>query len=161
MKNWSEIAVSTHSRPKAAGRPPPAPEPDELVSTHSRPKAAGPAITDLSFTLFLFQHTAARRRLVNTPAGGSVDCVVSTHSRPKAAGYLTTLSRSSCTVSTHSRPKAAGVRDAHLYRDFGVSTHSRPKAAGWDIRFGACLGEFQHTAARRRLVQRTYVQYPA
>ncbi len=35
--------VSTHSRPKAAGRMKYGVNPQGLVSTHSRPKAAGPA----------------------------------------------------------------------------------------------------------------------
>ena len=57
------VAVSTHSRPKAAGRG------QELlakigeVSTHSRPKAAGTAAA-IPQAYNLFQHTAARRRLV-------------------------------------------------------------------------------------------------
>ena len=55
--------VSTHSRPKAAGKPLLARGKDFLVSTHSRPKAAG-SITP-----------------VTAGDGG-----VSTHSRPKAAG---------------------------------------------------------------------------
>ena len=56
-------AVSTHSRPKAAGKSTLAFRRDWLVSTHSRPKAAGPC-SDLGAIL---------RR-------------VSTHSRPKEAG---------------------------------------------------------------------------
>ena len=78
--------VSTHSRPKAAGQE--SKEPPEIngVSTHSRPKAAGqfgfgnvveePAVSTHSrpkaagltrtqnFRTAMFQHTAARRRLV-------------------------------------------------------------------------------------------------
>ena len=34
----------------------------------------------------MFQHTAARRRLADTPRTELADSVVSTHSRPKAAG---------------------------------------------------------------------------
>ena len=36
----------------------------------------------------MFQHTAARRRLVDKLNGISVRCIVSTHSRPKAAGMV-------------------------------------------------------------------------
>ena len=55
--------VSTHSRPKAAGKSPFTPFRKYRVSTHSRPKAAGWATGFLQLPT-LFQHTAARRRLV-------------------------------------------------------------------------------------------------
>ena len=57
------IRVSTHSRPKAAGKIPCFNRQPLAVSTHSRPKAAGGG----------------------SSSGGSTS-VVSTHSRPKAAG---------------------------------------------------------------------------
>ena len=120
--------VSTHSRPKAAGRA------NALflgllrVSTHSRPKAAGTATSSNGSTRW-FQHTAARRRLAGDVLGQTLDKLVSTHSRPKAAGRLGRLKGNPPHVSTHSRPKAAGPR---LFR--GVLRHP-----------------FQHTAARRRL----------
>ena len=78
-----------------------------------------------------FQHTAARRRLVQPQQFILAHTAVSTHSRPKAAG--------------------SGVTVPSLY--FGVSTHSRPKAAGTGLGKKPLLAfEFQHTAARRRLV---------
>ena len=55
--------VSTHSRPKAAGFQGFGIQFFTLVSTHSRPKAAG-SIKMLTAITFLFQLTAARRRLV-------------------------------------------------------------------------------------------------
>ena len=102
--------------------------------------------------------------------------VVSTHSRPKAAGSRHLREPADTNVSTHSRPKAAGcqIRDGHKrFASFNtqppeggwppppadeplglvVSTHSRPKAAGY---FTSAMmifkTVFQHTAARRRLV---------
>mgnify|MGYP001645292512 CR=1 FL=1 len=60
--------------------------------------------------LGLFQHTAARRRLVFYNSCGSEDCLVSTHSRPKAAGMATLACKLYTGVSTHSRPKAAGYQ---------------------------------------------------
>ena len=57
-----EMAVSTHSRPKAAGGSGVNPNRPKLVSTHSRPKAAGAARAGCSGRR-RFQHTAARRRL--------------------------------------------------------------------------------------------------
>ncbi|WP_410000207.1 hypothetical protein [Neisseria sicca] len=56
----------------------------------------------------MFQHTAARRRLVNSPNSFAVRAQVSTHSRPKAAGTDRNHTAADCAVSTHSRPKAAG-----------------------------------------------------
>ena len=55
--------VSTHSRPKAAGKPLSDGLQFVMVSTHSRPKAAGNEVGD-EIVEQLFQHTAARRRLV-------------------------------------------------------------------------------------------------
>ena len=55
--------VSTHSRPKAAGESQGYHYDEAKVSTHSRPKAAGPIHVFLSAFAYLFQHTAARRRL--------------------------------------------------------------------------------------------------
>ena len=78
---------------------------------------------------FLFQHTAARRRLDHNSGNGFGHNDVSTHSRPKAAG-------------AHARHAACGL---------GVSTHSRPKAAGACLRPPRRQNLFQHTAARRRL----------
>ena len=54
--------VSTHSRPKAAGTFTNPTNGGSSVSTHSRPKAAG-LYGDLCVADYMFQHTAARRRL--------------------------------------------------------------------------------------------------
>ena len=80
--------VSTHSRPKAAG-PVHYNVGDEIpVSTHSRPKAAG-LRHRVEILQRVFQHTAARRRLVPTICTYGALLTVSTHSRPKAAGKPT------------------------------------------------------------------------
>ena len=55
-------SVSTHSRPKAAGKRKFNAHELTEVSTHSRPKAAG-AKQKAELDKALFQHTAARRRL--------------------------------------------------------------------------------------------------
>ena len=79
-----------------------------------------------------FQHTAARRRLQAFKIG-VIPLTI---------------------VSTHSRPKAAATWNCPFCVDVDVSTHSRPKAAA-SCTFGASiLRMFQHTAARRRLLQR-------
>ena len=135
-------AVSTHSRPKAAGACLILSPSGETVSTHSHPKAAG---------------ISSNRK--------SCHHKVSTHSRPKAAGQLRqrlfrvlicfntqppeggwgecAVKYAGMAVSTHSRPKAAGPLGSFTYRRPRVSTHSRPKAAGRNIRktilFTACF----------------------
>ncbi len=55
----------------------------------------------------MFQHTAARRRLLAKKSKWVVVATVSTHSRPKAAALFEPLGLISLKVSTHSRPKAA------------------------------------------------------
>ena len=79
------MAVSTHSRPKAAANQAHHRHQVHQVSTHSRPKAAA-SVQPNSVSQCLFQHTAARRRLLYLPFKyPSPD--VSTHSRPKAAAF--------------------------------------------------------------------------
>ena len=121
----------------------------------------------------MFQHTAARRRLIPLSLNFEDDVAVSTHSRPKAAAavqemafYVTLVSTHSrpkaadianyadkfkTKVSTHSRPKAAGLSSLVGTDLIDVSTHSRPKAAGHDNKAYRFQPSFQHTAARRRL----------
>ena len=67
--DWFKAAkpVSTHSRPKAAGSAIIAADDTRNVSTHSRPKAAGQTVFKSQMRLSMFQHTAARRRLGQTP----------------------------------------------------------------------------------------------
>ena len=81
-------AVSTHSRPKAAGRLDNSGINICDVSTHSRPKAAGASRDTLIRFYLAFQLTAARRRLGRRVSRLAIGCLVSTHSRPKAAGYV-------------------------------------------------------------------------
>ena len=100
--------VSTHSRPKAAGTSLVGLPVATDVSTHSRPKAAGCGlcarqigrrgfntqppeggwifVMRIQAIMLLFQHTAARRRLVFVIFWFTCSFDVSTHSRPKAAG---------------------------------------------------------------------------
>ena len=59
---------------------------DGAVSTHSRPKAAGAEFSALVCSIG-FQHTAARRRLELYGKEAYLTQLVSTHSRPKAAGF--------------------------------------------------------------------------
>ena len=138
----SKTAVSTHSRPKAAGSPHSKSRWFCSVSTHSRPKAAGSCKWSKAILSGAFQHTAARRRLEQSLVNAIMAKLVSTHSRPKAAGSQDRDTIYDDSVSTHSRPKAAG--DGLCVCGCGgiVSTHSRPKAAGpeTDYRLGRLKG---------------------
>ena len=78
----------------------------------------------------MFQHTAARRRLVDSAKETLASANVSTHSRPKAAGYNGWNIPNEYSVSTHSRLKAAGFGIVFSVMVLTVSTHSRLKAAG-------------------------------
>ena len=100
------------------------------VSTHSRPKAAGRVKAVRAVQPLRFQHTAARRRLGKRQTGGARRSGVSTHSRPKAAGkYVPSMKTTQTFQHTAARRRLVPFpeRDAR----YGVvSTHSRPKAAG-------------------------------
>ena len=99
----------------------------------------------------MFQHTAARRRLLDAVEMANIQLHVSTHSRPKAAASINGAVEMCLKVSTHSRPKAAatglcgwiwfqhgfntqppegGCKIESMPSTYEtVSTHSRPKAA--------------------------------
>ena len=145
------LPVSTHSRPKAAAQWFRAKRFRHTVSTHSRPKAAARArrarlahqrrfntqppeggcltSTGGSPPTAMFQHTAARRRLLEARVWAWGRGEVSTHSRPKAAAKGGALQPLAGAVSTHSRPKAAAPCRVDRLVAQVVSTHSRPKAA--------------------------------
>ena len=100
----------------------------------------------------MFQHTATRRWLQTLTRPHQPAGAVSTHSRPKAAAGRRYKMAKYTIVSTHSRPKAAAYKTWDFVSYCPVSTHSRPKAAA--LAGLACVipTQFQHTAARRRLL---------
>ena len=174
MSVATSSSVSTHSRPKAAGtqcrqsvcayrcfntQPPEGgwgrcglEHGVFKVSTHSRPKAAG----------ICANTSTPSTRSFNTqpPEGGwflllffTLYLKVSTHSRPKAAGLRPWCAIGPIAVSTHSRPKAAGTD--HRPSTTGISSfNTQPPEGGWDSLDyrDHTIYWFQHTAARRRLV---------
>ena len=146
------MAVSTHRRPKAAAY---LMDNDGFVvevSTHSRPKAAASNAAQPQFKLlcfntqppeggcflflkcfifwFLFQHTAARRRLLAKEEKSGSDYKVSTHSRPKAAAnpWFTAASK-------------------NWFQH--TAARRRLQLPNSGVTFNIL---FQHTAARRRLL---------
>ena len=126
------LLVSTHSRPKAAGYYLTPTIQPSAVSTHSRPKAAG---------------------WDGTSAAGSSGGF---NTQPPEGGWRCTNinGAANITVSTHSRPKAAGGSRLCRCRPMRCF-NTQPPEGGWgqsQLRQTANL-LFQHTAARRRLVQ--------
>ena len=99
------------------------------VSTHSRPKAAGKANVAARHGE-MFQHTAARRRLdVNKKMVLRALCF---NTQPPEGGWEYLYSR--YTITVEFQHTAARRRLARAFKDniyfSDVSTHSRPKAAG-------------------------------
>ena len=82
---WSP--VSTHSRPKAAGQSKGIIMVDaQNVSTHSRPKAAGRTAFQQVLTDW-FQHTAARRRLGSTRYISRAPSEIGFNTQPPEGGW--------------------------------------------------------------------------
>ena len=130
LPQHGNLAVSTHSRPKAAGA--------EfgcggvkLGGFNTQPPEGGwRPECDYRGRVSKFQHTAARRRLV----------VIST--------FQTMIKMFQHTAARRRLVVIFSILDFAS----GVSTHSRPKAAGFSIPFSIIPEPlFQHTAARRRL----------
>ena len=93
----------------------------------------------------MFQHTAARRRLLFKQSERVARWAVSTHSRPKAAAQLVGKILNGSVVSTHSRPKAAATVIVNVAIDNLVSTHSRPKAAAGHHKSSCRVGKSFNT----------------
>ena len=102
----------------------------------------------------MFQHTAARRRLLIKFELNTFKDTVSTHSRPKAAARQILKMNFCLVVSTHSRPKAAACTDFQAIHSFFVFQHTAARRRLLD-KFPSQSNSsnmFQHTAARRRLL---------
>ena len=125
------IPVSTHSRPKAAGCQPRHLYPLVAGFNTQPPEGGWHRLHSALLIAWQFQHTAARRRLDRHWRRRDGKSRVSTHSRPKAAG--------AATRQEIPRPP---------------SFNTQPPEGGWvPFELSAIHGvEFQHTAARRRLV---------
>ena len=84
----------------------------------------------------MFQHTAARRRLVTLYLAIDFSLCVSTHSRPKAAGFFILTKSFFPSVSTHSRPKAAGDVGRQC-TNTSAGFNTQPPEGGW-LTFDSC-----------------------
>ena len=162
---YADKIVSTHSRPKAAGKDRLKGVYVENVSTHSRPKAAGSLIFWRCWKIASFNTQPPEGGWMKNQRSAKV-IQVSTHSRPKAAGVVAFLSQGLLRRFQHTaarrrlghRRDSARMRDrfntqppeggwrwlisGNIWRTV-VSTHSRPKAAGKGTpRGGTCSQSF-------------------
>ena len=86
----------------------------------------------------MFQHTAARRRLVGHAYPFPPVRIVSTHSRPKAAGFFwwTVLATND---GFNTQPPEGGwfFKGFYIWRD-SLSFNTQPPEGGWNICWNKC-----------------------
>ena len=105
----------------------------QYVSTHSRPKAAGRA-ERLPVLLQQFQHTAARRRLVRLPESRFSHSMFQ-HTAARRRLEQSKIARQlPCGFQHTAARRRLEKRDEVRRRYVFVSTHSRPKAAGASLK---------------------------
>ena len=100
----------------------------------------------------MFQHTAARRRLQIKQTKGTGNFKFQHTAARRRLRLGNEHDFNDFVVSTHSRAEAAAALAFKACADFCVSTHSRAEAAAFVSGFGCFVLWFQHTAARRRLL---------
>ena len=144
--------VSTHSRPKAAGRRSPN-SLSILRSFNTQPPEGGwDKSCRIDTAKLRFQHTAARRRLDQQNITRQDVTSVSTHSRPKAAGFHVNVVNV-FKLCFNTQPPEGGWIAPQLTTSPFCGFNTQPPEGGWkSICFVLWLVcKFQHTAARRRL----------
>ena len=109
-------------------------------------------------TVAVFQHTAARRRLVSYGSIASTLIDVSTHSRPKAAEMSRSPAKAVCPCFNTQPPEGGWRRIGWLSMCQRQSFNTQPPEGGWSPPAPPLLFWllFQHTAARRRLGRRSF-----
>ena len=146
-------SVSTHSRPKAAGwqnqfgR-----APYDCFNTQP-PEGGWLPLSHIVAMPFLFQHTAARRRLAAIPTiPKSLTAFQHTAARRRLASIFVL-----CIVAYMFQHTAARRRLGRITRATRISAsfNTQPPEGGWlqALQFPFVSVWFQHTAARRRLGQ--------
>ena len=164
------MIVSTHSRPKAAGRPVQHRATLRMVSTHSRLKAAGQTISRCNAHLDVSTHS--RLKAAGIDGADCIDAYFSFNTQPPEGGWVFVITRFFSRFSFNTQPPEGGWRptapcccasrgfntqppeggwawnmDYDINRTV-VSTHSRLKAAGLPTcRCSLSASLFQHTAA--------------
>ena len=98
----------------------------------------------------MFQHTAARRRLIQSNQQFFfIGCF---NTQPPEGGWAENEKRKQeLAVSTHSRPKAAACRESRIKGDSAFQHTAARRRLVLVKKHNAREELFQHTAARRRL----------
>ena len=109
-------------------------------------------MSNISFCVSMFQHTAARRRLDDPFLLNAFAADVSTHSRPKAAGLKLSL-LFFIYYSFNTQPPEGGWAREAAKVGYLHCFNTQPPEGGWlaVIAYNLIKTGFQHTAARRRL----------
>ena len=110
-------------------------------------------LTSAAMLSSLFQHTAARRRLPQKLRSALLVCVCF-NTQPPEGGCRPMPCRRPARCRFNTQPPEGGCqKPAPARMSMRVSTHSRPKAAAPILRPTVRKDQFQHTAARRRLLR--------
>ena len=128
-----EIHVSTHSRPKAAG-PQAIRRDSQDYSFNTQPPEGGWFLERVfAAAQVVFQHTAARRRLVFGGAAGIDDALFQHTAARRRLAISYEFTWVPPLVSTHSRPKAAGILADAMEAMFAASFNTQPPEGGWSL----------------------------
>ena len=125
-----------------------------MVSTHSRTEAAADFSKSIAAELEVSTHSRTEAAADLSPQQAKPSTMVSTHSRTEAAADLAPDGEEFSGVSTHSRTEAAATY-CYLIMCFILSFNTQPHGGGCLHFIVRPLGRdlFQHTAARRRLLE--------
>ena len=146
--------VSTHSRPKAAGGRCKNAQSQNSGFNSQPPEGGWVAKLRRQAAAFLFQLTAARRRLAHFARARRLG-EIGFNSQPPEGGWQRGRQKGGHRHRFNSQPPEGGwLNLGYRCATVKVSTHSRPKAAGESRKIdGRTNMTFQLTAARRRLAK--------
>ena len=122
-------AVSTHSRPKAAGAVRQAVHSNGMGFNTQPPEGGWWAVDNLVDPDSMFQHTAARRRLVIEKRKDQMESLFQHTAARRRLGRSPVKKRKSQCFNTQP-PEGGWQTVLERIKGYVVSTHSRPKAAG-------------------------------
>ena len=104
----------------------------EAVSTHSRPEAAGILDRFTSAEGILFQLTAARRRLGSTDSDASIFSL-GFNSQPPGGGWIIELALRFADMGFNSQPPGGGWSSSIRYILALACFNSQPPGGGWHL----------------------------
>ena len=121
------------------------------VSTHSRPKAAGAFIDQISFSFHVSTHSRPKAAgSTAQPQGCNKDCF---NTQPPEGGWGRCMGWLRCRLCFNTQPPEGGWKSTWRRWSGSSCFNTQPPEGGWvqRNRLGKVVGMFQHTAARRRL----------